>query len=160
MCVLSGIIQTYPKAFPPGEHFTVPTFPNLTVVNELGDFGIAADRLAIIDGEGESLDLRSSLKPLNLSSVDPWRPCTPHSDYAADREDTILRPFKLIPGMSYISFCTCILIVVRLDAVHHYDEYGLRDINDEPPEIQQIHTEMIQFVLEWLKDWKSKDGSI
>ena len=26
--------------------------PNITVVNELGDFNIAADRLAIIDGEG------------------------------------------------------------------------------------------------------------
>lgn len=31
--------------------------------------------------------------------VDPWRPATPHSDYAKDREDTIVRPFKLIPGM-------------------------------------------------------------
>ena len=30
--------------------------------------------------------------------VDPWRPVTPHSDEADDREDTILRPFKLIPG--------------------------------------------------------------
>jgi hypothetical protein len=26
--------------------------PNVTAVNALGDFGIAADRLAIIDGEG------------------------------------------------------------------------------------------------------------
>lgn len=26
--------------------------PNVTVVNALGDFDIAADRLAIIDGEG------------------------------------------------------------------------------------------------------------
>jgi hypothetical protein len=40
------------QAFPEGEHFKVPGLPNITVVNELGDFDIAADRLAIIDGEG------------------------------------------------------------------------------------------------------------
>jgi len=94
--------------------------PNVTGVNALGDFDIAADRLAIIDGE-----------------VDPWRPDTPHSKYASDREDTILRPFKIIPH-----------------GVHHYDEYGLRNIVDEPPEIRQIHGEMIVFVMEWLKDTK------
>jgi hypothetical protein len=40
------------EAFPPGEHFSVPALPNITAVNALGDFDIAADRLAIIDGEG------------------------------------------------------------------------------------------------------------
>jgi hypothetical protein len=30
----------------------VPSLPNITAVNELGDFGLAADRLAFIDGEG------------------------------------------------------------------------------------------------------------
>jgi hypothetical protein len=35
---------------------------------------------------------------LTLRTVDPWRPATPHSDYAYDREDTVLRPFKIIPG--------------------------------------------------------------
>ena len=40
------------QAFPPGEHFKVPALPNITAVNALGDFEIAADRLAIIDGEG------------------------------------------------------------------------------------------------------------
>ncbi|KAF8557400.1 peptidase S28 [Imleria badia] len=109
------------QAYPPGKYFTVPAEPNITVVNALGDFAIAADRLAIIDGE-----------------VDPWRPCTPHSEYADDREDTTLQPFKLIP-----------------DGVHHYDEYGLRNTDDEPPEIQQIHYEMIEFVREWLKDFKA-----
>ncbi|KAK7022095.1 serine carboxypeptidase S28-domain-containing protein [Favolaschia claudopus] len=107
-------------AFPPGKHFTVPTMPNVTVVNQLGDFDIAADRLALIDGE-----------------VDPWRPATPHSDYAYDREDTVLRPFKVIPG-----------------GVHHFDEWGLPNLADEPLEIQAIHGEMIYFVKEWLKDWK------
>ena len=40
------------EAFPPGEQFSVPSLPNITSVNALGDFDIAADRLAIIDGEG------------------------------------------------------------------------------------------------------------
>ncbi|RDB14917.1 putative extracellular serine carboxypeptidase [Hypsizygus marmoreus] len=108
------------QAFLPGEHFTVPSLPNITAVNALGDFAIAADRLAFIDGE-----------------VDPWRPDTPHSEYAFDRNDTTLRPFKLIPG-----------------AVHHWDEYGLPNLLDEPPEIRKIHGEMIYFVMEWLDDWK------
>ncbi|EDR12996.1 uncharacterized protein LACBIDRAFT_312108 [Laccaria bicolor S238N-H82] len=108
------------QAFLPGEHFRIPKLPNVTVVNELGDFDIAADRLAIIDGE-----------------VDPWRPVTPHGDDAEDRKDTILRPFKLIPR-----------------GVHHYDEYGLRNLLEEPPEIRKIHGEMITFVTEWLKDWE------
>ncbi|KAJ7617546.1 serine carboxypeptidase S28-domain-containing protein [Mycena polygramma] len=110
-------------AYPPGKHFTVPTLPNVTVVNQLGDFDIAADRLAIIDGD-----------------IDPWRPATPHSDYAYDREDTVLRPFKIIPG-----------------GVHHYDEYGLLNLADEPAEIRKIHEEMIFFVGEWLKDWKAPE---
>ncbi|PCH40119.1 peptidase S28 [Wolfiporia cocos MD-104 SS10] len=109
------------QAYPPGKHFIVPPLPNVTAVNVLGDFDIAADRLAIIDGE-----------------VDPWRPDTPHSEYAKDRGDTILRPFKLIPG-----------------GVHHYDEYGLRDISAEPAEIEKIHTEMIEFVTKWLKERKA-----
>ena len=40
------------QAYPPGKHFVVPPFPNITAVNALGDFDIEADRLAIIDGEG------------------------------------------------------------------------------------------------------------
>lgn len=109
------------QAYPAGKHFVVPPMPNITAVNALGDFAIAADRLAIIDGE-----------------VDPWRPCTPHSDYAADREDTILQPFKIIPN-----------------AVHHYDEYGLKNISNEPKDIRKIHGEMIVFVMEWLKGFKA-----
>ncbi|KDR82923.1 hypothetical protein GALMADRAFT_238593 [Galerina marginata CBS 339.88] len=112
------------QAFPPGKHFTVPSLPNVTAVNALGDFWIEADRLAIIDGE-----------------VDPWRPNTPHSDDAEDREDTVLRPFKLIPN-----------------GVHHYDEYGLANLLEEPPEIRKIHAEMISFVTSWLKDWNVENG--
>ncbi|CCO28924.1 putative MFS-type transporter C1683,03c [Rhizoctonia solani AG-1 IB] len=67
------------QAFPPGEHISVPEWPNVTVVNALGDYGLAADRLAFIDGD-----------------EDPWLPATPHSPHAPERADTILRPFKLI----------------------------------------------------------------
>ncbi|KAL5501476.1 MGSCP1 [Sanghuangporus vaninii] len=107
------------QAYPPGEHFSVPFLPNITAVNVLGDFSIAADRLAIIDGE-----------------VDPWRPATPHSEYAHVRPDILSRPFKLIP-----------------DGVHHYDENGLRNMDNEPFEILNIHKEEIAFVTTWLEDW-------
>ena len=46
------------QAYPPGEYFTVPLLPNITAVNALGDFDIAADRLAFIDGEGLFIVLR------------------------------------------------------------------------------------------------------
>lgn len=48
----SNLFSTRLQAFPPGKHFSVPSLPNITSVNLLGDFEIAADRLAIIDGEG------------------------------------------------------------------------------------------------------------
>ena len=54
------------QAFPPGKHLTIPLLPNVTVVNALGDFSIARDRLAIIDGEGKSASpyFKTSLFPL------------------------------------------------------------------------------------------------
>ncbi|KAK2465388.1 hypothetical protein APHAL10511_002742 [Amanita phalloides] len=69
------------QAYLPGKYFTVPSRPNITDVNRLGGYAIAADRLAIIDGQ-----------------VDPWRPCTPHAYVARHRRDTTIRPFKLIPN--------------------------------------------------------------
>ncbi|ELU40379.1 serine carboxypeptidase s28 domain-containing protein [Rhizoctonia solani AG-1 IA] len=70
------------QAFPPGEHISVPDWPNVTAVNALGDYGLSADRLAFIDGDG--------------GCADPWLPATPHSPHAPERADTVLRPFKLI----------------------------------------------------------------
>ncbi|GAB1521920.1 Peptidase S28 [Rhizoctonia solani] len=67
------------QAFPPGEHISVPDWPNVTAVNALGDYGLSTDRLAFIDGD-----------------EDPWLPATPHSPHAPERADTVLRPFKLI----------------------------------------------------------------
>lgn len=98
----------------------VPKWPNVTVVNALGDFGLTHSRLAFIDGE-----------------IDPWRPCTPHSQYAPERTDTVSRPFKLIP-----------------DGVHHHDQNGLKKHKEEPKHIQKIHHEEVKFVKAWLKEWK------
>ncbi|KAI0062858.1 peptidase S28 [Artomyces pyxidatus] len=110
------------QAFPPGDHFIVPRLPDVGAVNVLGNFDIAEDRLAIIDGE-----------------IDPWRPDTPHSQYyAKERPDTILRPFKLVPG-----------------GVHHWDENGLRNSTAEPQEIRLIHEQEVAFVQAWLKDFKN-----
>jgi hypothetical protein len=48
--------------------------------------------------------------------------------------------------------------MVFLDGVHHYDEYGLKNIHDEPHEIRKIHEEMIAFVNSWLNDWNVEHG--
>jgi hypothetical protein len=40
------------QAFLPGEFYKVPLLPNVTAVDALGDYHIAADWLAFIDGEG------------------------------------------------------------------------------------------------------------
>ncbi|KAK7040414.1 putative serine protease EDA2, partial [Favolaschia claudopus] len=108
------------QAYPPGEFFVVPPMPRVEEVNRLGGFNIAHDRLAIIDGE-----------------VDPWRFDCPHSFVSPTkvREDTPLRPYKLIPN-----------------AVHHYDENGLADHSQEPQEIQAIHQQEIEFVKGWLAE--------
>ncbi|KAF9449110.1 peptidase S28 [Macrolepiota fuliginosa MF-IS2] len=108
------------QSFSPGEHYQIPIIPNITKINLLGGYDIAADRLAFIDGE-----------------IDPWRPLTPHSSNAKTRSDTILRPFKVIPG-----------------AVHLWDLPGLPDITDEPLEVRKIHNEIVHFVKEWLKYWE------
>ena len=44
-----------------------------------------------------------------------------------------------------------------IDGVHHWDQNGLQDPSQEPPEIQKIHREAITFVQDWLKDFKRKD---
>ncbi|KAI0804685.1 peptidase S28 [Irpex lacteus] len=68
-------------AYPPGEHFAIPETPDVETVNAIGGLNIAADRLAIVDGQ-----------------ADPWRPNTAHSDDAKKRPDTAIRPFKLLSG--------------------------------------------------------------
>lgn len=45
-------------------------------------------------------------------------------------------------------------MTVVTEAVHHYDENGLADHSQEPPQIQAIHEQEIEFVKAWLKDFK------
>ena len=85
--------------------------------------------------------------------MDPWRPDTPHSDVALNRQDTVSRPFKLIPGVLPLLAQHNSLTVPRTGGVHHWDENGLRNPRDEPDDIKKIHAEMIYFVREWLDAW-------
>ncbi len=118
-------MKTGRMAFPPGKYFTVPEYPDVESVNARGDFDLAVDRLAFIDGDS-----------------DPWRPATPGSDYASVREDTILRPVRILE-----------------DAVHHYDENGLLDPSKEPERIQEIHRYEMEFVGSWIKDWHKAEAA-
>ncbi|WVQ93094.1 hypothetical protein IAU59_000158 [Kwoniella sp. CBS 9459] len=67
------------QAFPPGQHFAVPAWPDVAEVNDRGDFGIEYERLAFIDGDR-----------------DPWRPMTPQSDWAPKRSSSVSKPVHLI----------------------------------------------------------------
>jgi hypothetical protein len=71
-----------------------------------------------------------------------------------ERDDTLLRPFKLIPGVCPSIHLLGLLWTKLLGAVHHWDENGLRDGELEPKEIRQIHSEIVEFVKAWLEDWK------
>lgn len=51
-----------------------------------------------------------------------------------------------------------ILFYITTDGVHFYDGHGLRNPENEPPEIREIHEEMVAFVNSWLKDWNVEHG--
>ncbi|GAA5844809.1 hypothetical protein JCM11251_002284 [Rhodosporidiobolus azoricus] len=74
-------------------------------------------------------------------SADPWLYATPHSPTAPNpnRKDTLKRPFKVIKG-----------------GVHHWDENGLLPPQSEPAEIAKIHEEEVEFVKEWMLEWKAR----
>lgn len=69
------------NAFPPGKLFSIPPQPDVDVVNSIGGYTLARDRLAYIDGE-----------------ADPWREVTVHSSLAPVRTSSDERPLYLIPG--------------------------------------------------------------
>ncbi|KAI9455808.1 peptidase S28 [Lactarius psammicola] len=119
-----------------GSTTAVPSLPNVTAVNSLGGFHIEADRLAFIDGE-----------------VDPWRPYTPHSTYggAVERDDTLLKPFKIIPVLKILSYQVAFITGT---------ENGLENSSEEPEEIRQIHAETIEFVKEWLEGWRGSPTAV
>lgn len=42
------------------------------------------------------------------------------------------------------------------NAIHHYDENGLKNHDDEPGRIRDIHEFEVLFVKEWLSQWKER----
>lgn len=145
----------------------MPATPDISAVNALGGFNMDYDRLAIIDGEGESdfvYDIFLSLCRLYLHRfsmiplpVDPWRAATSHSEYRHGRwrKDTISRPSKIVPGMRRsFEHETVDLIYLNQGGVHHWDQNGLRDLSAQPSTIQTIHQEQIDFVKAWLAEPK------
>lgn len=108
------------EGYTPSATLAIPAKPRVDIPNGYGNFGIQMSRLAIIDGQH-----------------DPWRPMTLHSDeyaYGGNRDDTLDRPFKLIPN-----------------CWHHCDSDGLADPDKEPSRIQDIHRAEIAFVRHWLQ---------
>ncbi|WWD21383.1 hypothetical protein CI109_105868 [Kwoniella shandongensis] len=64
---------------------------------------------------------------------DPWRPVTPNSDVAPRRNSSVNKPVHII-----------------FDGVHHYDENGLTNHDEEPARIKDIHEFERLFVSEWV----------
>ena len=47
------------------------------------------------------------------------------------------------------------MILIK-DAVHHFDENGLKDPSKEPKRIQKVHQQEVEFVQSWVQEWKEK----
>ena len=107
--------------------FNITTPPDTAAINKYGGWSIAYDRLAFINGQW-----------------DPWRPSTPASAQAPGggvRPSTAEQPFIIIS-----------------EAVHHWDENGLfaneTTAQLPPPVIADTQKEEVQFVQEWMEEWK------
>ncbi|KAK9900803.1 peptidase S28, partial [Cystobasidium minutum MCA 4210] len=110
------------QAFPEGKHVKMPTWPNVTLINQYGGFELEEDRIAFIDG-----------------SFDPWIYATPHSPDVRQRKSTLLRPFELIKGG-----------VHHWDE-NSLPESKPDDLRNEPEEIRKVHQREIEFVKSWLE---------
>ena len=71
-------------------------------------------------------------------NIDPWLDVCYHSNDAPPRYSTDLHPEYLIAG-----------------AGHHWDSYGILDVEAEPQFIQQAHLWEIRTVRKWLRDFSS-----
>ncbi|KAK4050336.1 hypothetical protein OIO90_005129 [Microbotryomycetes sp. JL221] len=111
-------------------------------------------RLAFQDGRINTIPARPNVTMINQfggynlkydrlafidGDEDPWLYATPHSPHAKRRRDTTNKPFKLIKG-----------------GVHHWDENGQSNSTQEPHRIQKIHEQEIDFVKEWLIQWRDR----
>jgi hypothetical protein len=115
-------LKIFHQAYPPGNHFAMPDMPDVYEVNRLGGLAIAANRLAVIAGDG-----------------DPWWPVTPAAgpEYGVPlRTSSTQQPYYLIP-----------------DGGHCYDA-GTKP--SEPKRIQDVHAFQVEFLGEWLKQFKPR----
>ena len=74
-----------------------------------------------------------------------------------ERDDSFLRPFKIIPGAPPLFFFCSHWSAEDgglSGGVHHWDENGVKNTSEEPDEIRRIHSEMIEFVKAWLDEWR------
>ncbi|PWN41397.1 hypothetical protein IE81DRAFT_175405 [Ceraceosorus guamensis] len=114
------------SAFKDGQHYSIPAHPNVTEVNSLGALNITMDRLAYINGQ-----------------YDPWRPMTTASeefgDGGASREDTTLRPFKIIP--------TCYHVCDSSSGTPG------NKTSDPAPRVKKVQDEVGAAVTSWLADF-------
>jgi hypothetical protein len=138
--------KTCRVAFPPGEHFKLPNpgKPDVERVNARGDFAIESSRLAFMYVTASTFsDIKSDkADDLGIDSdgdSDPWRPATPQSDYALKRKSSLNKP-----------------VIMIKDAVHHFDENGLKDPSEEPKRIRKVHQQEVEFVQSWVREWKEK----
>lgn len=109
-------------AFPAGTHNKIPSTPDLDAYNKFGGNSVIADRLAHIDGE-----------------QDVWLPLCYHADSAPKRftrnaTDAYLHPQLLITGGG-----------------HHWDSYGILDVEAEPSFIREAHHWEIRVVKKWIE---------
>ncbi|KAK1922604.1 serine carboxypeptidase S28-domain-containing protein [Papiliotrema laurentii] len=73
---------------------------------------------------------------------DPWRVMTPQSDLAPKRTSSVNKPVHLI-----------------FNAIHHYDENGLKRHSDEPARIRDVHELEKNFVQEWVAQFHEQKRS-
>lgn len=74
-------LQGCHSKFPPGKHYSIPAQPDVSKTNSLGDYDIAGDRFATVDGEW-----------------DPWRAMTIGAMSRPPRENTANHPYWVIPN--------------------------------------------------------------
>lgn len=131
----------------------VPSEPNITAVNQYGNYSLSYPRLAFVDGSEDRACRPPLAEPLHCDPTDMWlipplsHPAawlyaTPHSPLAphhGHRPDTLREPFKLIPG-----------------GVHHWDQNGSADLEraSEPEAIRRVHEEEVEFVRRWVEEWR------
>ncbi|PNS15019.1 cell division control protein 42 [Sphaceloma murrayae] len=118
-------------AFPSGSHSSIPSAPDTETYNRYGGYDVLADRLARVDGD-----------------QDVWNQICYHTDERAarqtlDSQEAYRNPQLLITG-----------------AGHHWDSYGIRDVDAEPLFIREAHRWEIRIVRAWLEEWKQKYGNV